>query len=79
MRIVRGTRRGGSLDVPLAIAMGIAVVVPLAGSMVVPLTAAGTVGVPLAAGTVGVPLALDRTLVVPLAGALIGRTPVPGR
>ncbi|MER5518021.1 hypothetical protein [Streptomyces sp. NPDC002763] len=70
MRIVRGTRRGGSLDMPLVIAMGIAVVVPLAGGMVVPLTAAGTVGVPLA---------LDRTLVVPLAGALIGRTPVPGR
>ncbi|MEU0967910.1 hypothetical protein ABZ357_21630 [Streptomyces sp. NPDC005917] len=68
MRIVRGTRRGGSL----AIAMGIAMVVPLAG--------AGTVVVPLAlGGTLLVPLALGGTLVVPLAGALIGRPPVPGR
>ncbi|MFJ9566541.1 hypothetical protein ACIRQQ_41725 [Streptomyces fuscichromogenes] len=42
MRIVRGTRRGGSLDMPQVIAVG-------------------------------------TTGVVPLAGALIGRSPVPGR
>ncbi|MER7835221.1 hypothetical protein ABTY98_04740 [Streptomyces sp. NPDC096040] len=79
MRIVRRTRRGGSLDTTLAIAMGIAVVVPLTGSLVVPLAVAGTVAVPLAVARTLVPLALGGTLVVPLAGALIGRPPVPGR
>ncbi|MEV6765783.1 hypothetical protein AB0N16_35155 [Streptomyces sp. NPDC051105] len=71
MRIVRGTRRGGSLDMSLAIAMGIAVVVPLAGNMVVPPALDRT--------PVVVPLTLAGTLVVPLAAALIDRAPVPGR
>ncbi|MEU9452426.1 hypothetical protein [Streptomyces sp. NPDC048277] len=71
MRIVRGTRRGGSLDMPLTVGMGIAMVVALtgAGSMSMSLDLA----VPLAGG--GVPMAVA----VPLAGALIGRPPVPGR
>ncbi|MEV7032267.1 hypothetical protein AB0N99_18815 [Streptomyces sp. NPDC093272] len=74
MRIVRGTRRGGSLDMTLAPALGVAVVVPLAGNLVVPL--AGSLVVPLAVpGTVVVARALDGSLAVPL----IVRSPVPGR
>ncbi|MEU1339516.1 hypothetical protein [Streptomyces sp. NPDC005827] len=59
MRIVRGTRRGGSLDIPLAVALRMTVPVPLPGAVRVPLTG-------------------GLTVVVPLAGALIGRRPVPG-
>nr|WP_189264043.1 hypothetical protein [Streptomyces fuscichromogenes] len=60
MRIVRGTRRGGSRDIPLVIAVGTAGVVPLAG-------------------TLDRALAIALARVVALAGALIGRSPVPGR
>ncbi|MEV7322093.1 hypothetical protein [Streptomyces sp. NPDC093970] len=88
MRIVRGTRRGGSPDMPMAMTVVVAMAVrlprslrvPVAGSLVVPLTAAGTVGVPLARNrTPVVPLPLGRAPVVSLTGALIRRPPVPGR
>ncbi|MFE3166544.1 hypothetical protein [Streptomyces sp. NPDC059224] len=86
MRIVRGTRRGGSLDMALAVAMGVALVVPLAGNPVVALAAAGTVGITLALDrALVVALALDWTLAVvrpvlgrTLAVPLTGRPPVPG-
>ncbi|MFF7983700.1 hypothetical protein ACFZDK_32065 [Streptomyces sp. NPDC007901] len=53
MRIVRGTRRGGSLDIPVAVAMGMTVAVPLAGAVGVPLTGGLTVVVPLAGALIG--------------------------
>nr|WP_316775066.1 hypothetical protein [Streptomyces sasae] len=82
MRIVRGTRRGGSLDVPLTVAMGIALVVTLTGTVSMALDLA--LAVPLTghvpvAGDLPLALVVPLTGVVPLAGALIGRPPVPGR
>ncbi|WP_217547430.1 hypothetical protein [Streptomyces sp. GbtcB6] len=84
LRIVRGTRRDGSVDMPLVIAVGTTEVVPLTGTVAVPLGRAGAIplAIPLA-----VPLPCVRHLagvrpvavVVALAGALIGRSPVPGR
>ncbi|MER6271252.1 hypothetical protein [Streptomyces sp900105755] len=76
LRIVRGTRRGGSLDMPLVVAVGVTEAVPLTGTLdracARAVSRAGPVG---GAGAVS----LAGAVVVPLAGALIGRFPVPGR